>query len=216
MDATHSSTVTSYPIIDPAFNLDGSSDGLGLSLVADRYIVSNDVIAVNKGDLVFGDLNKQNAKVFLGNSVYSRGLHGALLSTYPADHQLFNIRINNDLVLFDNTNQFLTKVDQTSVSSSQTANGSISSTTQKNANIITSNNSSNYGSISESSTPLGLIPASNGQIIIEKSIGSLVRANSNTSLSNDFLTTPNTYSIAGQSQASQTTADDNSAGIYLT
>lgn len=202
-------------IVVNGLNLDGSSDGLGLSLVADRYIVSNDVIAVNKGDLVFGDLSKQNAKVFLGNSVYSRGLHGALLSTDPADHQLFNIRINNDLVLFDNTNQFLTKTNQTSVSSNQTANGSISSTTQKNANIIISNNSSNYGSINEFSTPIDLTPTMNGQVIIEKSINGLVRADSNTALSNDFLSTPNTYSITGQSQASQTTADDNSAGIYL-
>ncbi len=113
----------------------------GLKLLADRYIVSNNKIALNKGDLVFGDATTGTKKIFIGDAVYSRGKHiNGLRSLDMKDHQFYNINFNGDLVLFDNTDEY----------GSLEVDGNL----DLYAKIIISNNSNNYLSVKETSLPL--------------------------------------------------------------
>jgi filamentous hemagglutinin family protein len=94
-------------------NLDGNANATdttaGLSVTAGRRIVSNNEIAVNKGDIELTGGNTQATDgVYLGNSVYSRGFDsvGADGVRGGSDDQKigYGIRINGRvLALFDNT-----------------------------------------------------------------------------------------------------------------
>ncbi|MEC7119746.1 MAG: filamentous hemagglutinin N-terminal domain-containing protein, partial [Pseudomonadota bacterium] len=196
-------------------NLDGSEQKAGLQLIADRNIVSNALIAVNKGDLIFGDLTRQSAKIFLGNSVYSRGIHrNGILSQNLADHQFYNIRLNNDLVVFDNTDDYGVKTVEGVFSNQPSASIQSLDLSLKSAKIVISNNSTPYDSIQESSKPIGFI-VENANIYLEKDIFGLTRAESDTALTPDFLADSSNYRIVGQNHASQFSAGDQRAGMFV-
>jgi|GEM_PF-4650399 len=196
-------------------NLDGSEQKAGLQLIADRNIVSNELIAVNKGDLVFGDLTRQTAKIFLGNSVYSRGVHrNGILSLHPADHQFYNIRLNNDLVVFDNTNDYgVTTVEGVFFNQPSASIQSLD-LSFKSAKIVISNNSTPYDSIQESSKPLGLT-VENANIYLEKNVFGLSRAESDIALTPAFMADSSNYRIVGQNLASQSSEGDRRAGMFV-
>jgi filamentous hemagglutinin family protein len=89
-------------------NLDGNANpndfiNPGLSVSAGRYIVSNDKIAVNKGDIVLASRGTgETDGVYLGNSVYSRG-HDVVANGVRSKTG-YGIRISGrTLGLFDNT-----------------------------------------------------------------------------------------------------------------
>lgn len=196
-------------------NLDGSEQKAGLQLVANRNIVSNKLIAVNKGDLVFGDLTRQSAKIFLGNSVYSRGMHrNGILSQNAADHQFYNIRLNNDLVVFDNTDDYGVKTIEGVFFNQPSASLQSLDLSLKSAKIVISNNSTPYNSINESAQPLGLV-VENANIYLGKDIFGLARAANDVALTPDFLADSNNYRIVGQNQASQASAGDQSTGMFM-
>jgi len=110
-------------------NLDGRVDGeAGLKLEAGNFIISNEKIAVNKGDIILGDEAQLGAYIFLGDGVFSRGLHKAVTALGADDHKFYNIVINNNLVLFDNTAEYAS-VDN-----------------KEFAKIVIANNTENYSS----------------------------------------------------------------------
>ncbi len=87
-------------------NLDGSASGLGLSVTAGRNLVSNELIAVNKGDIrLLSRSVAADEGIYLGNAVYSRGLDTA------SGKLAYNVTIGGtglegtrgNLFLFDNT-----------------------------------------------------------------------------------------------------------------
>lgn len=96
-------------------NLDGNASPtdttVGLSVTAGRRIVSNNEIAVNKGDIeLTGGSTQATDGVYLGSSVYSRGWDsvGANGARGGGDDQKigYGIRINGRVLgLFDNTDE---------------------------------------------------------------------------------------------------------------
>ncbi len=99
-------------------NLDGLADphaaGNGLFVSAGRMVLSNGLVAVNKGDIVLqGGSTQASDGVYLGNSVYSRGWdsvgsdgvrHGPGDAAGDDDKLGYSIRIaGRNLGLFDNT-----------------------------------------------------------------------------------------------------------------
>lgn len=89
-------------------NLDGNASATditnaGLSVTAGRHIVSNNEIAVNKGDIVLSSLGSGDTDgVYLGNSVYSRGYD--TVTDGVREKIGYGIRISGRVLgLFDNT-----------------------------------------------------------------------------------------------------------------
>jgi len=88
-------------------NLDGlrnaSDSGAGLSVVAGRMILSNDTIAVNKGDIVLqGGSTQATDGVYLGGNVFSRGFDQVVGGVRTKIG--YGIRIaGRNLGVFDNT-----------------------------------------------------------------------------------------------------------------
>jgi filamentous hemagglutinin family protein len=90
-------------------NLDGNANATdttaGLSVTAGRRIVSNNEIAVNKGDIVLaGGTTQATDGVYLGSSVYSRG-HD-VVNNGVRSKTGYGIRITGRVLgMFDNTNE---------------------------------------------------------------------------------------------------------------
>lgn len=100
-------------------NLDGNADpkslDAGLSVKAGRVVISNDKIAVNKGDIELAGGQGERDGVFLGNSIYSRG-HDPAVSGTETDKRStdpskgsksgYSIIISGkNLAVFDNTDE---------------------------------------------------------------------------------------------------------------
>jgi hypothetical protein len=120
-------------------NLDGSSTAPGLSVTAGRNLVSNKLIAVNKGDVQLRSTSvAANEGIYLGSAVYSRGLDQSTGKTG------YNVTIGGtgvegtrgNIFLFDNTPEVAFVVNWQSLFNSGGQ--------RELAKIIVANNVANY------------------------------------------------------------------------
>ncbi len=100
-----------------------------LTVAAGRRVVINDRIAVNAGDITIGASTAETAQIWLGDSIFSRGVYRG--PGHPVTG--FNITLHNDLVLFDNG------INQESVIHTV---DTVSSVYRK---VVVSNNPRNFG-----------------------------------------------------------------------